>query len=265
MVKTNKISFSINKDNLAKLIQTLKDLSKLDDKVLFKFDNEHILIYSLVGEGGSINAFKSFVYNTKELLTVKDFDETIIFIGQSSKVLARNLHIMSLFDLDEYQGDIFFDELGGAFYSDRIQFKADKKLKQNVYGDDPTAMNSQITVEKIKQFIVLEDADFSFDLSAGDFDKIKKLATPDVEMNIFYMNVYENDADGKHYISIGEGSWELTVAETEYTTCKSLAFPKKYFKTIGMTDGSARIYMFDTSLMVQTPDSELLISIEVSI
>jgi hypothetical protein len=124
-------------------------------------------------------------------------------------------------------------------------------------------MNTQISVDKIKQFIKLDDADFSFDLSADDFDKIKKLASPDAEMNIFYMNTFEKD--DKHFISIGEGSWDLVVAETEYTHPRSLAFPKKYFKTIGMTDGYAKIYVFDTSLMVSTDESDLLISIEVTV
>jgi hypothetical protein len=170
---------------------------------------------------------------------------------------------MSDFDIDVFNGKIYYDELGDNFFSDRIYFRSGNKLRQSFGGDDPRSMNTQISVEKIKQFIKLEDADFSFDLTADDFDKIKKLATPDTEMNICYMNTYEKD--GENFVSIGEGTWELTVAETDYKHPRTLAFPKKYFKTIGMTDGSAKIYVFDRSLMVSTQESDLLISIEITV
>ena len=263
MAKTQEIDFSISKDNLFKLIQTLKDLSKLDDKVLFKFDKKNTLIYSLVGEGQSVNAFKSFIYKTNEIFDIEDFDGTIMFIGKTAKGMARHLQIMSDFDIDTFKGKIYYDELGDELFSDRIYFRSGNKLRQSFYGDDPRMMNTQISVEKIKQFIKLDDADFSFDLMASDFDKIKKLAAPNEEMNIFYMNTFERD--GENFVSIGEGSWELTVAETEYSHPRTLAFPKKYFKTIGMIDGLAKIYVFDTSLMVSTPESDLLISIEVTV
>lgn len=263
MAKTKELSFSISKDNLLKLIDTLKDLSRLDDKVLFKFDKENTLIYSLVGEGQSVNAFKSFIYKTSEIFDIEDFDESIMFIGKSSKGMARALYIMSDFDIDTFKGKIYYDELGDTYYSDRLYFRSGNKLRQNFYGGDPMSMNTQISVDKIKQFIKLDDADFSFDLSASDFDKIKKLSTPDAEMNIFYMTTYEKE--GEYFVSIGEGAWELTVSQTDYSTARTLAFPKKYFKTIGMTDGSAKIYVFDTSLMVSTPESDLLISIEITV
>jgi len=263
MAKSKELGFSISKDNLIKLIDTLKDLSRLDDKVLFKFDKDNTLIYSLVGEGHSVNAFKSFIFKTNEIFDIEDFDETIMFIGQSAKGIARSLYIMSDFDIDTFKGKIYYDELSGAFFSDRIYFRSGNKLRQSFYGDDPRSMNTQISVDKIKEFIKLEDADFSFELSADDFDKIKKLSSPDSEMNIFYMTTYEKD--GEYFVSIGETAWELTVNSTDYSTARTLAFPKKYFKTIGMTDGSAKIYVFDTSLMVSTPESDLLISIEITV
>lgn len=263
MSKTKELAFSISKEKLHKLIDTLKDLSKLDDKVLIKFDPKNTLIYSLVGEGQSVNAFKSFVFKTDELFDIDEFDRTIMFIGKSAKGIARSLKIMSDFELDTYKGIIYYDELGDELFSDRIYFRSGNKLRQSFNGDDPRSMNTKISVDKIKEFIKLEDADFTFDLAASDFDKIKKLATPDAEMNIFYMNTYEKD--GENFVSIGEGVWELTVAETEYAHPRTLAFPKKYFKTIGMVDGNAKIHVFDTSLMVSTPESDLLISIEVTV
>lgn len=261
--KTKEINFSISKDNLLKLIDTLKDLSRLNDVVLFKFDKENTLIYTLVGDGDSVNAFKSFVYKTDKLFDIDEIEDTVMFIGQSAKGIARNLKIMSDFDIDIFKGKIFYDEIGGMLYSDRIYFRSGNKLRQSFIGTDPTAINTKISVNKIKDFIRLDDAEFTFDLKAEDFDKIKKLSTPDTIMDIFYINTYEKD--GEHFVSIGEGIWELTIAETDYKHPKTLAFPKKYFKTIGMTDGSAKIYIFNNSLMVSTTESDLLISVEVTV
>lgn len=264
MALTKELKFSITHDNLLRFIQTIKDLSKLDDSILFKFDKDNTLIYSLVGEGQSINAFKSFIFKTHDLFDMSNFDETIIFIGKTAKGIARKLQIMSSFEMDNYNGKIFYDELSSMFFSDRIAFSSGRKMKQTFYGDDPRAMNHQISVDKIKEFIRLEDADFSFDLQASDFDKIKKLASPNEEMNIFYMTTSEIE-DGEYAITIGENDWEIEVAKTDFDVPQTLAFPKKYFKTIGMVDGSAKIYVFDTSLMVSTPESDLLISIEMTV
>lgn len=260
---SKELSFNLSNENLNKLIDTLKDLSRLDDKIIFKFDNENTLIYSLVGEGQSVNAFKSFIYKTHDLFDIDEFEDTINFICKSGKLLFRNLQIMTSFDIESYKGKLSYDQLGDEFFSDRLYFRSGNKLRQNFYGGDPTSSNVSISVDKLKQFIKLEDADFSFELKSDDFDKIKKLSTPDAEMNIFYMNTFERD--GSNFVSIGEGTWDLTVDEIDYSTPRTLAFPKKYFKTIGMTNGSAKIYVFDTSLMVSTEDSDLLISIEVTV
>ena len=69
----------------------------------------------------------------------------------------------------------------------------------------------------------------------------------------------------KNYVSIGEGTWDITVAETEYKKSSSLAFPKKYFKSINMVDGSARVYVFERMILVVTENSNLIISVEVSV
>lgn len=263
MSDIKEFSFTVTKRNLSKVIDTLKDLARLNDNVLFRFDDENILIYSLVGEGSSINAFKSFVYKTKDILSTDRIDVPVIFITRSAKEMVRNLRIMADIDDDVLHGRVYYDMVGDSYLSDRIAFRSGNKLKQSFYGNDPTATNTDITVEKIRNFIHLDEADFSFDLTAEDFDKIKKLATPDAEMNIFYMNTFESD--GKYFVSVGEGSWELTVDEVDYSVQRTLAFPKKYFKTISMTDGKAKVYVFDTSLMVSTPESDLLISIEVTV
>lgn len=263
MPKINELSFIIKKNNLSQLIEVLKDLSKLNDKILMKIDPENTLIYSLIGDSNSVSAFKNFVFKTHDLFSnIGDFDVTINYIIRSAKQMFRTLQIISSFDMD-VNATIFYDTIAAGVYSDRINIKVGSKLRHNFYGDDPTKMNTRITVENIKQIANVENALFDFELSGDDFDKIKKLASPDDVVNIFYLSVHNNDDNNS--VSVGEGTWDITVAETEYRRPISLAFPKKYFKTINMVNGVAKIYVFDNMILVVTENSNLLISIEVTV
>lgn len=263
MPKVNELSFVIKKHNLSQLIEVLKDLSRLNDKVLIKIDQENTLIYSLVGDSNTVSAFKNFIFKTNDIFSgIGEFDETINYIIRSAKQMFRTLQIISSFDLD-VDGNIYFDTIADTVYSDRINIKVGKKLRQNFYGGDPISMNTKITVDRIKKLADVENASFSFDLKDEDFDKIKKLSSPDEVSNIFYLNVYNNE--GQNYVSIGEGPWDITVAETDYKRLSSLAFPKKYFKTINMVNGSAKIFVFDNMILAVTENSNLLVSVEVTV
>ena len=261
--KIKELSFTIKKDSLTKLIDILKDLSRLNDKVVFKIDQNNTLIYTLVGNGNSVNAFKNYIFKTNELFCdIGEFDDTINYIVKSSKQMFRTLQIISSFDI-ELSGEIYFDTIGDMTFSDRLYLKAGSKLRQNLYGSDPTTMNTKITIDSINQIIDIDNANFSFELSGDDFDKIKKLASSDDVINVFYLTTF--DKDGTNFVTIGEGQWDITVSETDWSVPTTLAFPKKYFKTINIVDGFAKVYVFDESIMVVSKDSNLLISIEISV
>lgn len=263
MSKINELSFSLKKESLSQLIEVLKDLSKLNDKILFKIDQKNTLIYSTVGNGNAINAFKNFIFNTNDIFKgLGEFDETIHYIVKSGKQLCNTLRIISSFDTD-VTGKIFFDKIGDKTFSDRLYFKVGSKLRQNFYGGDPTSMNINIGINDIKKIANVDDADYSFDLSSDDFDKIKKLSSNDDVINIYYLNVYEKNE--KYFISIGEGSWDITVSETNYSNPSSLAFPKKYFKSINMVNDKVTIYVFQNMILAVTENSNLLISIEITV
>jgi small nuclear ribonucleoprotein (snRNP)-like protein len=261
--KLKELSFNISPDSLTQLIDVLKDLSKLNDKILIKINENDTLMYSLVGTDNSINVFKNFVFETDTIFNnIGKFDGDINFIVKSGKQMLNTLRIIKTFET-EISGKIYFDEIGDTLYSDRINIKVGNKLRQNFYGGDPTSMNTRITVDMIKDTFNINDANFSFDLSDDDFDKIKKLATSDEIINIFYLNVVENNE--KFYATIGEGQWDITVSEVDYHIPSTIAFPKKYFKSINMVNNKAKVYVLDQSIMVITDNSNLIISIEVSI
>jgi hypothetical protein len=262
MEKTKEISFGITSKNIERLVDILKDLSGIDKKAIFKINKNTILIYTLVGENNAVNAFKSFIVDTKDMFEMDDFDENINFISKDIKNMYRNLQIM-IDQNTEITGKIYFDSISDQYYSDRFFFKSENKLKLNFYGSDPLSMNTTITPDIIKKTADVKNSYFNFELLSSDFDNIKKLATPDTETDVFYMNTY--DKDGKYYVSLGESSWDLTMSEIDFDQNKTLAFPKKYFKTISMIGDKIKIYVFDRFLMASNENSDLLISTEVTV
>ena len=263
MSKIKKLELKIQKEKLSKLINTIKDLSNIDDKIIFKFNNDSLLLYSLVGEGQTINAFKSFTYDNNIFMNDIDIDDTIIYIAKSAKLLVKNMRTLLDFDND-INMILYYDTLGEKTYADRLQLKSSNKLKLNFYGADPITSNTKITNEHIKDLSELNTVNFSFDLTEDDFNKIKKLASPDAEMEIFYMNIKEREE--QFFVSLGENNWDLELDTVDINEEKTLAFPKKYFKSVIIEkDSSCKVKVYDTFLMVSTDNSDLLISMEVTI
>jgi len=261
MAKIKELPFKITSEKLDSLINTLRDLSSIDKKSIFKIDNKHTLIYSKVGEGSSINCFKSFVYNTKELFDMDDFEEVINYIVNDNKEMFRKLQILNSFN-ENVTGKIYYDKLGEDYFTEKISIKTGTKLKLNLLGGDPLSINSKISVAVIKETMNIENSNFNFNLNSDDFLNIKRLSSNDTVSDIFYMNTIEKD--GKFYVSLGESSWDLTLSEIEYEQSRTLAFPKKYFKSISVDGDSSKVYVFDNMLMVETENSNMLISTEIT-
>lgn len=261
MAKVRELSFKITSENLNGLISTLKDLSGIDKKCIFKIDIKNTLIYSKVGEGNTINAFKSFVYNTKDLFDIEDFEESVSYISSDSREMYRKLQILNSFEQD-VTGKIYFDKLGDDYYSERISMKAGSKLKLNFGGGDPMALNSKISVSVIKETMNIENSNFNFQLKPDDFMNIKRLATTDIESDVFYLNTTEKE--GKYFVSIGESTWDLTISEIDFDKSITMSFPKKYFKSITIDGDSSKIYIFDHMIMVSNTNSDMIISTEIS-
>ena len=69
----NKLKFKIKGENFETFISRLDELSSIDDTIKLKIDNQHILMYSMLG-GNVLLAFKNFLMNTKDVFDVEDFD-----------------------------------------------------------------------------------------------------------------------------------------------------------------------------------------------
>jgi hypothetical protein len=254
------LDFILNYNNLNKFIDAFKELSKLDNIALFRFNKDNILIYSSIGQNKNINAFRSYIFKTSDILTIKDseFFITINFIVKDCKNFIKTIN-----NFLDYQQDIkckmSFDQIGDYYYSDKFTMQIPKELKLNFVGGEPIEMNTSITIEDIKEYINIDNSLFNFNIKKDQFDKIKRLSLLDTKNDVLYINV-KND-DKQRVVIMSEIRWSLTICETNYDTDLEISFPKKYFKNISV-DGDIKINVFETFILVSDETSSLLISVE---
>jgi len=240
------------------LLDKISDLINIDKEILVKIDYKNILIYSLVAQGRSVNAFKSFIFKIEEVfnfnedLSDKQILKYIISDGKKFETTLRNF-------LD------FNEELNcELFMSDDIQADnfvlKNSKLKINIIGGTPEGLNTDIDAEKIKSTIDIKNMDFKFDLEKTSFEKIKKMSKIETQENdILYLNIVNN------ILSIGESGWDLQICDVSHEDL-SITFPKKYFNSMNFVgENKIAIYVFDTILFIDNKNTSLIIALELSV
>jgi hypothetical protein len=250
-------NFTMTQDQLSFFLEKVHDLLSIDDEILIKIDNENILLYSIVGEKMSVNAFKSFIFKTTEVFTFEStLPKEIRFIitnGSKFESILKNY-------LD-YQEDIECQFLmNDDTYADNLKLKDVKgKLKLSINGGDVRGMNTTIDIDKIKNTLNKDNIDFKFILDKNSYTKIKKIASIDTENDILTLDI--NDKG----LTIGEGvSWNLKICDIEHEDL-SITFPKKYFKSITFTEEQIDIFVFETFLLIDNKNTSLLIALELSV
>lgn len=258
MSKENSLEFELTYDGLNLIIGSLKELVKLADNCLIKFSEDDILLYSLVGQGKNINAFRSFVFKPNQLFNKWTNDKDINYIVKDLKNFIKSIN-----NFTDYQksikGKLTFDEINEALYCDKIVLSIPKELKLNFTGDEPITMNCSITVEDILEYSNLDNSLFSFNMKKEQFDKIKRLSMTDTKNDVFNINKVKDD--GETFIAIGELRWNLVLEKIDYNDEIDYNFPKKYFKTISI-NSDLQIIVFETHLLIKETNSSLLISLE---
>lgn len=249
---TYKFTMTIAQMNF--FLDKVHDLLAIDDEVLLKINKDNILLYSIVGEKMNVNAFKSFIFKTSEIFT---FDDEILkeirFIITNGSKFENTLK-----NYLDYQEDIkceFF--MNDDTYADNFKLK-NSKLKLSVNGGDVRGMNTTIDIEKINNTLNKDNIDFKFLLDKNSYAKIKKIAAIDSENDILTLNIEENS------LSIGENTWNLKICDVEHEDL-SITFPKKYFKSITFTEENINVYVFDTFLLIDNQNTNLLIALELTV
>jgi hypothetical protein len=235
-------------------IDKIHDLLSIDDEILLKITNNDILLYSIVGEKMNVNAFKSFIYKTQEVFLFDNIlEKEIRFIITNGSKFENSLK-----NFIDYNEDIkceFF--MNDDTYADNFRLK-NSKLKLGISGGDLRAMNTSIDIEKINKTINKDNIDFKFSLDKNSYSKIKKIMAIDNENDILILNIINNS------LEIGENNWNLKICDIEHNDL-NITFPKKYFKSITFTEEEIDVYVFDTFLLIDNQNTNLLIALELTV
>lgn len=246
--------FSMSLAQLTFFLDKVHDLLSIDDEILLKIGNENILLYSIVGEKMNVNAFKSFIYKTSEVFTFEnELEKEVKFIITNGSKFEGTLK-----NFLDYKEDIqceFF--MNDDTYADNFKLKT-SKLKLSVNGGDLRAMNTTIDIEKINKTLNKDNMDFKFALDKNSYAKIKKIMSIDTENDILTLNII-NDS-----LEIGENNWNLKISDIEHDDL-SITFPKKYFKSITFTEEEIEVCVFDTFLLIDNKNTNLLIALELTV
>ena len=246
--------FSMTLSQLTIFLDKVHDLLSIDDEILLKIGRENILLYSIVGEKMNINAFKSFIYKTSDIFSFEDdLQKEIRFIITNGSKFEGTLK-----NFTDYKEDIkceFF--MNDDIYADNLKLK-NSKLKLSVNGGDLRAMNTSIDIEKINKTLNKDNIDFKFSLDKNSFLKIKKIMSINSENDILTLNIINNS------LEIGESDWNLKICDVNHDDL-NITFPKKYFKSITFTEEEINIYVFDTFILIDNQNTNLLIALELTV
>ena len=254
MQETVSYKFSMTLAQMSFFLDKVHDLLAIDDEILLKINDDNILLYSIVGEKMSVNAFKSFIFKTDEVFSFIDkLTKEIRFIIVNGSKFESTLK--NYLDYNEDISCEFF--MNDDTYADHFKLK-NSKLKLSIGGGDVRGINTTIDIDKINSTLNKDNIDFKFILDKNSYAKIKKLAAIDNENDILTLNINDNK------LTIGENNWNLDIDDINHQEL-TITFPKKYFKSITFTEEEITVYVFDTFLLVDNKNTNLLIALEMSV
>jgi len=262
-ITTKKASYKISLDKLEILNSKMKDLTKLDKSIYLKINNKTILLYSLVGKGANIHAFKSHTQKIEDTFNVvkDDIEEELLYkildgkrFSNSITMFIKYMRSQKIFDDVSFQLTYSPD----SFICEKLLIE-NKKSKEITPGEKPTH-DQDIDTDQIDDLMDTDLTNYNFDLAEDDFKYIKSKAGIEKDNDVLYMNIKDDK------LSIGENRWDLEIVEIEGLDDETVSFPKKYFNCINFdVDSNMKIYVAETYLLILGETSNLLISVEFSV
>ena len=261
-VTTSTISYKISLDQLENLINKIKDLTKLDNTVILNFSNTELFLYSVIGKNiDNVHAFKSHTINIKDLFTVvKDkLEKELKYILSDAKKFTTSISVfIKYMRTQNIEEDLEFKLYFNEEFCERFMIK-NSKSKEETSGGKPNNHTHRLGVDDVYDVMNIDNAYYSFDLSKDDFDYIKAKTSIEKENDILYLNINDNK------LSLGENRWDHNICNVEFEDT-TISFPKKYFKCINYDkENNMKIYVTDTFLLILGDNTNLLISIELSV
>lgn len=250
----DKIKFIIKNDKFEDFINKLSDLTSIDDTVKLKIDNENILMYSMLG-GNVMLAFKNFLIKTDEYLEVKDnLDFTYDVIIANCGKFVKNLEFIKSQPKITMALTCKVSQDDEDIMIARSMQIVGGKLKVNWLAAERYEMRD-INKDILSKRLDLNLRKWYFLINKSEFSDIKKLSSINAD-KIITITVNE----GRVILS-EKAAWELEIQEIDKRNA-SLIFNKRFFKCIDADKEEIEFNMFDTFMLIQDENSNLMLSYE---
>jgi len=250
----NKIKFKINTNNFSNFIEKLDDLTKIDDTIKLKIDNDEILMYSMLG-GNVMLAFKNYLVKTSEYLEYNDeLEHTFDIIIPNAKKFVKNLTFIK--ECDKITFEIAYKESSedsSVMIARGIQIVGGK-LKVNWLSAENYEIRD-INKSVLSQRLDLRGRKWAFKLDKSEFSDVKKLSAINSD-KIININV----VDGRVILS-ETAAWELEIGEIENRSA-NLILNKRFLSCINADRDDIEFSMFETFILVKDEDTNLMLSYE---
>jgi hypothetical protein len=251
----NRVKFKIKSDKFFDLITKLDDLTKIEDTIKLKIDNENILLYSMMG-GNVLLAFKNYLINTRDYLDYDDnLEFTIDIIISNSKKFVKNLNFIknsSNITLEITYKESSDDETIMIARSLQI---VGGKLKVNWLAGEHYEMRD-INKTALEQRLNIKNRKWFFTINKSDFSDIKKLSSINGE-RIINISV----KSGKVIFS-EKAAWELEIDSIDDNRNSTLMLNKKFLNCINEDIDNIEFSIFETFMLVKDDQSNLMLSFE---
>lgn len=250
----DKIKFKINSDKFVDFISKLDDLTKIEDTIKLKIDNDNILMYSMMSSGQTMLAFKNYLVKTREYLEYgDDLEYSIDIIIVNAKKFVKNLNFIK--DSEKITFEISYKESpdDDTIMNGRSLQVVGGKLKVNWIAGEHYEMRD-INKVALAQRLNLKSRKWSFNINKSEFSDIRKLSSINSEriINIGVLN-------GKVTLS-ERASWELEIESIDDRSA-SLMLNKKFLSCINEMD-NIEFSIFETFMLVKDDNSNLMLSFE---
>ena len=236
--------------------EVLNDLSKIDDTIKLKIDEENTFLYAMVGKDNVILAFKNFLLKTEDIFDSLTIEDKMDLIIPNAKKFVKNLGFI---DVNENVNITFkvkaLSEGGLEVRSTQI---SNKKLKINWMSAEQYEVRD-IAYESLTKLLDIENQKLSFFIQRQDFEDIKKLA------NINGSTLISLSSEGDNRVTMSEPSaWELEVDEIEDSSNFTYNVAKKLLGSVNDGIEPVNFHLFPNFLLIKDDTCNLMVSFEQS-
>lgn len=253
--KDQKIKLILKSDKMNDFISHIDDLCKISDVAKLKIDNNHIHLYSMLGENIML-AFKNFILPTSEYFEGYNEDFTLNIIIADINKFVKNFSLIKKESKIEWE--ITYRHTNSDTEGEsRIMIIKNGKFKlQPPCGED--TLVKDISKEKIKKYQDLKNKIWSFVIKSDDFNDIKKLSNINKDEK---RKIVKIESEKGKVILSEESVWELEVDEIEDPNRYNLAINKSLLSTIKVRD-EIQFHVFENFILVKDGLESLMISFE---